>query len=167
MKTSVLIALFCTGFLQSFAQIETVRIGVNGLTCSQCTRSVEKKLRQLPFIQDVKMDLANTSGEIHLKSGIAFRPELIPRAIRDAGFSVRFVQLLLRNPETYPLSGSCMSVHGLNLQLAGAAPSATSQPWVLQLQGPAFGGKKSTAAKSTCGDKALQVVASLDEVPGS
>jgi len=160
MKKTGMIALLCFGFIPVFSQIETMRIGVNGLTCSQCTRSVEKQLLQLRFIKDVDMDLANTSGEIHLKPGVPFRPEAVSKAIRDAGFSVRFVELLLRNPGGYQVSGNCLSIDGLNLQIGGAAPSGAAQKWVLQLQGPVFGGKKLAYVKPGCGNAALQVLAS-------
>ncbi len=157
MKTIAWIGIFCCCFVPGFSQIETVRVGVNGLTCSQCTRSVEKKLRQLPFVADVSMNLANTSGEIRLKQGVAFRPEAISRAVRDAGFSLRFVHLLLQNPAEHPASGNCLSVSGLNLQLVGELPPPTAKTWELELLGTAFGGKRQLPAKAGC--QGLQVTA--------
>ena len=156
------IVLLCCCAGPASAQIGVVRIGVNGLTCSQCTRSVEKKLRQLPFVADVSMNLANTSGEIRLQPGAAFRPAALPTAVRDAGFSVRFVHLLLRDPAAFPRSGNCLSVDGLNIRLTGALPSAEAKLWVLQLLGAAFGGKQLPKGEAGCGGSGLQATVSAE-----
>ncbi len=51
------------------AQFHWVQIGVDGLTCSQCTRSVEMNIRKLDFVDSVSMNLENTEGKILFKPG--------------------------------------------------------------------------------------------------
>ena len=58
-----LILIFCTCFSAS-AQFQTVYIGVNGLTCSQCSRTVEMSIRKLDFVGDVQMNLAHTESRM-------------------------------------------------------------------------------------------------------
>ena len=75
-----------------FAQIQSVQIGVNGLTCSQCSRSVEMSIRKLDFVKEVRMNLANTEGEIFFNEGYKADVNKIAKAIVDAGFSVRYLK---------------------------------------------------------------------------
>jgi len=74
------------------AQIQSVQIGVNGLTCSQCTRSVEMSIRKLDFVKEVRMNLENTEGEIFLREGNKVDVHKIAKAVVDAGFSVRYLK---------------------------------------------------------------------------
>ncbi len=73
----------------TFGQFKVVMFGVDGLTCSACSRSVEMQIRKLDFVDNVEMDLANTSGKIYFKGGSKIKMEKIAKAITDAGFSVR------------------------------------------------------------------------------
>ncbi len=74
------------------AQIQSISIGVNGLTCSQCSRSVEMNIRQLYFVKEVKMNLANTEAELFFNEGEKVNIGEIAKAAVDAGFSVRFLK---------------------------------------------------------------------------
>ncbi len=92
MKTKKIFSLSAfTTFLPllCFAQFESAEIGVDGLTCSSCTRAVEMNLYKLDFIDSVAMDLTNTNGEIFFKKGVKVSIEKIAKAVTDAGFSVR------------------------------------------------------------------------------
>ena len=75
----------------AIAQFTSAKIGINGLTCSACTRSVETGLRKLSFVENVEMSLENKSGIITFKKGQKVEIEKIASAVTDAGFSVRFL----------------------------------------------------------------------------
>lgn len=98
-KTGILLVLFILNFTYSaFSQIREASIGVDGLTCSQCSRSVEMELRKLDFVKDVKMNLENTSAIITFKNSHAAIPfEKIATAVKDAGFSLRYLKLQIAN----------------------------------------------------------------------
>ena len=66
------------------AQYTSARIGVNGLTCSACTRSVEMSIRKLPFIENVEMNLENTDGILKFKKGQEVDIFKIAQAVVDA-----------------------------------------------------------------------------------
>jgi len=74
------------------AQFAKASIGVNGLTCSQCSRSVEVELRKLDFIRNVSMDLEHTQGTILFKDKAKVNIAAIAKAVKNAGFSVRFLK---------------------------------------------------------------------------
>ena len=57
------------------AQFISAEIGIDGLTCSACTRSAEMSIRKLPFVADVKMNI-----EL-----IPFNGELLPAKISYQG----------------------------------------------------------------------------------
>jgi len=83
-----------------FGQIQHLTVGINGLTCSQCSRSVELQLRKLSFIKDVSMNLQQTEGTLSLvQSNTAIPFDEIAQAVKDAGFSVRFLTVTF-TPET-------------------------------------------------------------------
>lgn len=75
--------------LKMSAQFASAEIGVDGLTCSACTRSVEMSIRKLSFVDSVSMNLEHTEGKIIFKKGAKVDIEKIAKAVVDAGFSLR------------------------------------------------------------------------------
>jgi len=79
--------------LKSVAGIQWVDVGVNGMTCSMCTRSVEMSISRLDFVDSVSMSLEETEGRVFLKSEAVIDFKKIAKAVVDAGFSVRFIRV--------------------------------------------------------------------------
>lgn len=75
------------------AGIKWVDVGVNGLTCSMCTRSVEMSLRKLDFVDSVAMSLEAAEGRIYLRGNTPVNFERLAKAVVNAGFSVRFIRI--------------------------------------------------------------------------
>lgn len=86
------LVLFSLWSANCTAQFNWVEIGVDGLTCSQCSRSVEMEIRKLDFVREVQMDLQHTQGKITFDPGTKVRIEKIARAVKEAGFSVRYLK---------------------------------------------------------------------------
>ena len=113
LRNSVLILLFIFCFASTAsAQFETAYIGVNGLTCSQCSRTVELSIRKLDFVADVQMNLEHTEGKIILKKDKKADIEKIAQAVVNAGFSVRYLQADLKIDNSVSASGSCLTYNG-------------------------------------------------------
>src|ERR1700744_4870126 len=87
---------FCLFSVVSYAQITEVDLGVNGLTCSQCSRSVEMRIRKLDFVKDVQMNLEHTEGKIFFKENKKVDIDKIAQAVVDAGFSVRTLKATIQ-----------------------------------------------------------------------
>ena len=70
------------------AQTNIVYIDVNGLTCSLCSKAVEKKIIQLNFVRSVKMDL--NSNEATIEIDFSKNPDWnqLAKSVYDAGFSI-------------------------------------------------------------------------------
>ena len=76
----------------SFSQILSARVGVNGLTCSQCSRSVEMHLKKLPFVAAVHMDLQQTEALVSFTKKGKVSVDQLAKAVVKAGFAVRKIE---------------------------------------------------------------------------
>lgn len=90
------------------AQFQSVTVGVNGLTCSACSRTVEMSIRKLPFVKDVEMNLENTVGKIYFNENAEVDINKIAKAVTDAGFSVRFLTGIFRFNGSSVRNGKCI-----------------------------------------------------------
>ena len=135
-----LILTMCFLFARVFAhgQISDVHIGVNGLTCSQCTRNVEMSLRKLSFVQDVKMDLQHTDGIVTLKSGTRFDANAIAKAVRAAGFSLRFLKANIDIAGIPSSDKGCFFLNGDSYQIVPIATASYAGNEPVQFVGESF-----------------------------
>jgi len=108
---AVALFLFAGGITAS-AQFDTIYLGVNGLTCSQCSRSVEMQIRKLDFVADVQMNLEHTEGKVILKKNKKPDIERVAQAVFDAGFSVRYLRADLTIDHSVTQSGACFRYMG-------------------------------------------------------
>ncbi|WP_461094493.1 heavy-metal-associated domain-containing protein [Spirosoma gilvum] len=70
------------------AQITKVNLRADGLTCSMCSNAINKALRTLDFVEDVKADLKTYSFSISFKPGSSIDFDQIKDKVEDAGFFV-------------------------------------------------------------------------------
>ena len=104
--------LFVCIAIPAGAQFRQASIGINGLTCSQCSRSVEMQLRKLDFISKVDMDLEHKNGTLYFKNNRKVDMSAIARAVKNAGFSVRYLKAEISR-EDIQLSGEgCFKLYG-------------------------------------------------------
>jgi copper chaperone CopZ len=93
MRSKLILLLLTVSATQSWAGLKWIDVGVNGLTCSMCTRSVEMSLRRLDFVDSVVMSLETTEGRIFFKPNTPVNLNQLAKAVTNAGFSVRFLKL--------------------------------------------------------------------------
>src|SRR5262245_20629316 len=91
MKSLVLLGAIFLSSLRADAQFTSAELGVDGLTCSMCARSVEMSIRQLPFVQDVTVNLRTTTMKVVFKKAQPVDIEKLAIAVDDAGFSVGYL----------------------------------------------------------------------------
>jgi len=94
--------------LPASAQVQQVKIGVNGLVCAVCSFSVEKALGKRDDVASAKVDLKDKAVVVAPKPNFAFSPESFRQTIKKAGFQAREFELVVRgrierNGETYAL----------------------------------------------------------------
>jgi copper chaperone CopZ len=155
-RSLLFIALFCCFASVSFAQFSSARIGVNGLTCSQCSRSVELSIKKLGFVQDVRMDLRHTEGTITFKQHEKVDMDKIAKAVTDAGFSVRSLNASFDLSNVTLSANDCFNYLDDTYQFV-KAPKRQSAMATIQFIGAAYMPKKELSAwqpliKNKCGN---------------
>lgn len=104
----------------AFAQIEEVKIGVDGLTCNLCAAGLERSLRKLDAVSSVQIALADQTAVVRLKAGAAFDADKFRTAVKNAGQEAREFELRL--------SGAVQRQDGrYTLQPGRAAPLAVGR----------------------------------------
>lgn len=120
------------------AQFNWVKVGVDGLTCSQCSRSVELSIRKLNFVSNVEMNLELTEGKISFIAGSKVNIEKIAQAVIDAGFSVRYLSAGFNFENTSVNSGYCHSFEGNQYQFLKMEPKVLNGETTLLFVGKKF-----------------------------
>lgn len=105
--------IFCFPKFLMGQEVEKMIIGINGLTCSQCSRSVEMQLKKIPYLTDINMDLAGTQAIVYINSQGNISLKDIPKAIKDAGFSIRFLEVFFQEPLFS--EKKCVKIRGMSL----------------------------------------------------
>jgi copper chaperone CopZ len=88
MKSILLIATL--SIISNFvkAQFVTAEIQAAGLTCSMCSRAVDKQLQTLDFVDSVGINLSSATFVLHFKKNKIIDFDVIKTKVEDAGFSV-------------------------------------------------------------------------------
>ena len=79
----------------SLAQVEQVRIGVDGLTCNLCAAGLERSLRKVAGVSNVEIALEQETALVTYKTGAAFNADALRTAVRNAGQRAREFELQL------------------------------------------------------------------------
>jgi copper chaperone CopZ len=66
---------------------ESVKLTVNGMTCGNCARSVERKLSATPGVSKAVVDLVNANAIVDYDSGVV-TPTALAAAVRQLGYEV-------------------------------------------------------------------------------
>ncbi len=99
------------------AQFSSVDVGIDGLTCSLCARSVEESVKQLDFVSRIEMKLGETRMLVHFKPKAEVNWWALSQRVRDAGFSVRYIRtdlnfnkLKIQGPASFSLDNTLYKV---------------------------------------------------------
>lgn len=82
------------------AQITAAKLQASGLTCAMCSKAVFNALTAVPYVEKVQPDIQGSIYQISFKPDMVIDPDLLSRAVTDAGFSVAKLQLTGTFPET-------------------------------------------------------------------
>lgn len=85
---NVLLAAFMLASYNSFSQVNNVTLQASGLTCSMCSNSINKALRTIPYVSEIKSDIKNSSFLISFKEGSHVDFDQLKKKVEDAGFHV-------------------------------------------------------------------------------
>jgi copper chaperone CopZ len=66
---------------------QTLKMHVSGMTCGNCSRSVERKLSATPGVIKATVDLVNANATVEYEPDVV-KPETLANAVRQLGFEV-------------------------------------------------------------------------------
>lgn len=132
---SLLLSLVTWGVHGQFVDAS---VGINGLTCSQCSRSVEMQLRKLSFVKDVDMNLEQTEGRIVFRENKKVDIAALSGAVKDAGFSVRFLKARIKKNAIQLSDQGCFSYEGNSYTFVGGSPLPAPDVFSIRFVGKGF-----------------------------
>lgn len=141
--SAIVVILSLTITANCSAQFTSVELGVDGLTCSACTRTVEMSIRKLDFVKDVQMNLDNTKGVVTFKEGSPVSIRKIAKAVVNAGFSVRYLQATFKTDSVLHVSNNyCLAYAGETYQFVEVNPSNEKNEITMKFIGRDFQASK-------------------------
>ena len=66
---------------------QTLKMNVGGMTCGNCSRSVERTLAATPGVTKATVDLVHASATVEYDASVV-QPESLANAVRQLGFEV-------------------------------------------------------------------------------
>ena len=85
---NLLIAFAILFFIKAEAQVTKVNLQASGLTCSMCSNAINKALKSLDIVENVKADVSSSTFEITFKPSSAINFDMLKKKVEDAGFFV-------------------------------------------------------------------------------
>lgn len=82
------------------AQFTSATLKASGLTCAMCSKAVYNALSAVPYVEKVQPDIQASTYQINFKNTANIDPDLMARAVTDAGFSVAKLEMTGNFPET-------------------------------------------------------------------
>lgn len=95
---NIIILLLCIAFgadLQAQEQVELtgkVKVEVDGLSCPFCAYGLEKRLKDLEGVTNIKIDVENAFAILTVREGVSLDEEIIRQKVKDAGFTARTIK---------------------------------------------------------------------------
>lgn len=91
--TAVLILVIAVGLMTAqTTKPQTIKLAVAGMHCDNCVSKVDKALRGVEGVKDVKVDLKKQTAVVTLASATV-KPEVLFKAVDDAGFKAAIGKL--------------------------------------------------------------------------
>jgi copper chaperone CopZ len=84
----LVVALSAGVVLAQSTQSETVKLSVTGMHCDNCVQKVDKALRGVEGVKDVKVDLKEKTAEVAL-AATSVKTETLVKAVSDVGFKAQ------------------------------------------------------------------------------
>ncbi len=94
MKKIIGTVILATIVMASTAQaaVQTIKAEVNGMVCAFCAQGIDKKLRALPQIATVYVNLKHKIVTVELKDGQTLLESTVKNVVKDAGYDVVNIQ---------------------------------------------------------------------------
>ena len=88
MKRFLILISLCGLVVWTSAQITSANLEASGVTCSLCSKAIQKALEKVSFVQEVTVDVKMQVYNVAFKKNSVVHFDEIQKAVEDAGFSV-------------------------------------------------------------------------------
>jgi copper chaperone CopZ len=112
--------------ISASAQIQSVTLQAGGLTCSMCSRAIYKSLQKVPGVIHVDEDIEHSSYHVKFSDPSKVSPEALKTAVKDAGFSIVRLELLVSFDQAAVMNDSTIRMGNLDLQFVKPAQKPSS-----------------------------------------
>jgi mercuric ion binding protein len=94
MKKIISTVILATIVMASTAQaaVQTIKAEVNGMVCAFCAQGIDKKLRALPEIKVVYVNLKHKIVAVELKDDQTLSESTVKDVVKNAGYDVVSIQ---------------------------------------------------------------------------
>lgn len=79
--------------IAGYSQIQSASLTASGLTCSMCSKAIYKALSKLSSVQNVDVNIEQSSYTIVFNKDASISPETLKKAVEDAGFAIAKLDL--------------------------------------------------------------------------
>jgi mercuric ion binding protein len=85
---SILICFALLPFSEVFAK-QIIEAEVHGIACSFCAYGLEKKIKKMPGVETVSVDVNQGKAVITMQDSAAMEKEPLEKVVKDAGFTLK------------------------------------------------------------------------------
>lgn len=90
-KLRMLLVLVC--FSASFKLLaKEITVSVNGMVCGFCAQGIEKKFKELPQVESLKISIEKKTVAVFIKDKQDLSDEKISELLDDAGYTVAKIE---------------------------------------------------------------------------
>ncbi|HUR12637.1 MAG TPA: heavy metal-associated domain-containing protein [Flavitalea sp.] len=115
------------------AQFRSASLTASGLTCAMCTKAINNSLDRLSFIESVSPDIKNSAFNIVFRKDAAVDPDLLRKAVEDAGFSVSTLKLKAQFNNVLLKKDSHITLGGKNYHFVNVTPQTLNGEKVITM----------------------------------
>ena len=91
---AIIAVIFFAAFREtSYAQLRQIKLRVDGLACPFCAYGLEKNLKALKGVKELKIDLDKGVVTLFPKEGALIPVDRLSEAVKDSGFTPRDIKL--------------------------------------------------------------------------
>lgn len=92
-KIGIILSIVSLLTIPAYAEITTVNLHVDGLSCPFCALSLEKKLKSINGVSKVSVHLKKAITDLTLKPESQLDLKAVHTAVKEAGFTLKDIQV--------------------------------------------------------------------------
>jgi copper chaperone CopZ len=105
-----------------FSQVNKITIQASGLTCSMCSNAINKSLKTLPFIDNIKSNIKESEFELQIKPNSKVDFAAVKKKVEDAGFFIARMEAVIVFQDASIASDTHLELQGVEFHFLNVKP---------------------------------------------